>query len=165
VQSVVVFVHAKVVLIDYPQSGDLDAESVDAQDSALPLGSSKNRAVRSTPGKATQAASTLEESPYHSAGALSFLRPFGSKPAELERPTFGRLPVAFQSASRSHQLSAGPSDTAVIERRRSFLRPFGSKPAELERPTFRRLPVAFQRPLHVIADNHLFLFPLVGTLH
>ena len=29
-----------------------------------------NRAVRSTPGRATQAASTLEESPYHSAGAL-----------------------------------------------------------------------------------------------
>ena len=120
--------------IDYPQSGDLDAESVDAQDSALPLGSSKNRAVRSTPGKATQAASTLEESPYHSAGALSF-------------PTFGRLPVAFQSASRSHQLSEGPSDTAVIERRRSF-------------PTFRRLPVAFQRPLHVIADNHFMHYAL-----
>ena len=71
-----------------------------------------NRAVRSTPGKATQAASTLEESPYHSAGAL------------------------FQSASRSHQLSAGPSDTAVIERRR------------------------FQRPLHVIADNHFMHYAL-----
>ena len=66
-----------------------------------------NRAVRSTPGRATQAASTLEESPYHSVGAL------------------------FQSASSSHQLSAGPSDTAIIERRR------------------------FQRPMHVIADNHI----------
>ena len=66
-----------------------------------------NRVVRSTPGRATQAASTLKESPYYSVGEL------------------------FQSASRSYQLSAGPSDTAVIERRR------------------------FQRPLHVIADNHL----------
>ena len=31
-------------------------------------------------------------------GARLFLRPDGSKPAELERLTFGRLPVAFQRA-------------------------------------------------------------------
>ena len=35
---------------------------------------------------------------YSCDGAPPFLRPFGSKPAELERPTFGRLPVAFQGA-------------------------------------------------------------------
>ena len=50
------------------------------------------RAVQSTPGRATQAASTQKESPCHFAGAL------------------------LQSAFRNHQLSAGPSDTTVIER-------------------------------------------------
>ena len=41
---------------------------------------------------------TLKGSPNTANGAPPFLRPFGSKPAELERPTFGRLPVAFQGA-------------------------------------------------------------------
>ena len=31
-------------------------------------------------------------------GARLFLRPDGSKPAELERPSYARLPVAFQRA-------------------------------------------------------------------
>ena len=82
---------------------------------ASPLNS---RAVRSTPGYDKCIASTLKGSPNCAVGALSFLRPFGSKPAELERPTFGRLPVAFQSACLRRNLSVGPSDTAVTERRR-----------------------------------------------
>ena len=53
-----------------------------------------NRAVRSTPGRGKHTTSTLKESPNYVAGAL------------------------FQSAIRSPHLSAGPSDTAVIERRR-----------------------------------------------
>jgi len=69
-----------------------------------------NRAVRSTPGKATHTASTLKESPNNIAGAL------------------------FQSASRSHQLSVGPSDATVIER------------------------IRFQRLWHFIVDNHIIIY-------
>ena len=46
-----------------------DAESVCAQDSALPL-AWQERAVRSTPGYGVVAASTLKGSPHYALGAL-----------------------------------------------------------------------------------------------
>ena len=67
---------------------------------ASPLNS---RVVHSTPGYDKCIASTLKESPNYAVGALSF-------------PTFGRLPVAFQSACLRRNLSVGPSDTTAIER-------------------------------------------------
>lgn len=66
-----------------------------------------NRVVHSTTGREKHTTSTLKESPNNGAGAL------------------------FQSANHGLHLSAGPSDAAVIKRRR------------------------FQRHLHFFADNHI----------
>ena len=71
-------------------------------------------ACEAPPEDAMGRTSTLKGSPIDAAGALSF-------------PTFGRLPVAFQSAFLCVLASAGPSDTAVTERRRLHrLQPYRS---------------------------------------
>ncbi len=53
--------------------------------------------------------------PMNSSPAVAtFLRPFGSKRPEVERPTFGRLPVAFPLPSR--QLRGNREEGAIGER-------------------------------------------------